>query len=114
MENEVDHSLNYLDMTVIGSRDSLVGIATGYGLHDQGQREFESRSGKTFSLLHIVQTGSGVHPTSYIMGTGGSFPGIKRQGHEADHSTPTGAEVKKKNVDLYIHSPIRLHGVMLN
>jgi hypothetical protein len=25
------------------SRDSLVGIATGYGLDDQGEREFESR-----------------------------------------------------------------------
>jgi hypothetical protein len=26
-----------------GSRDSSVGIATGYGLDDQGEREFESR-----------------------------------------------------------------------
>jgi hypothetical protein len=26
-----------------GSRDSSVGIATGYGLDDQGGREFESR-----------------------------------------------------------------------
>jgi hypothetical protein len=25
------------------SRDSSVGIATGYGLNDQGEREFESR-----------------------------------------------------------------------
>jgi hypothetical protein len=47
------------------SRDSSVGIATGYGLDDQGEREFESRWGKKFSLLHIIQTGSGVHPTSY-------------------------------------------------
>jgi hypothetical protein len=28
---------------IIGSRDSLVCMATGYGLDDQGQREFESR-----------------------------------------------------------------------
>jgi hypothetical protein len=68
--------------------------------------------GKKFSLLHIVQTGSEVHPTSYKMGSGGSFPGVKRQGREADHSPSTSAEVKK--MDLYIHSPIRLHGVMLN
>jgi hypothetical protein len=68
---------------------SSVGIATGYGL------EFESRWGKKFSFLHIVQTGSGVHPTSYKIGTGGSFPGVKRQGREADHSLPTSAEVKK-------------------
>jgi hypothetical protein len=53
------------------SRDSSVGIATGYGLDDQGEQEFESRYSKKFLLLHIVQTGSGVHPTSYKMGTGG-------------------------------------------
>jgi hypothetical protein len=29
--------------TVQVSRDSSVGIATGYGLDDQGRREFESR-----------------------------------------------------------------------
>jgi hypothetical protein len=38
--------------------------------------------------------------------------GVKRPGSEADHS-PTRAEVKK-NVDLYIYSPICLHGVVLN
>jgi hypothetical protein len=46
-------------------------------------------------LLETVQTGSGVHPTSYKIGTGGSFPGVKRQGREANHSPPTSAEVKK-------------------
>jgi hypothetical protein len=40
------------------------------------------------------EPGSGVHPTSYKMGTGGSFRGVKRQGREADHSPPTSAEVK--------------------
>jgi hypothetical protein len=48
-----------------------------------------------FSLLHVVQTGSGVHPTSYTMGTMSSFPGVKRPGPEVDHSPPTSAEVKK-------------------
>jgi hypothetical protein len=43
----------------------------------------------------IVQTGSGVHPTSYTMGTRGSFPRVKRPGREADHSPPTSAEVNK-------------------
>jgi hypothetical protein len=32
---------------------------------------------KDFSLLHRVQTGSGAHPASYVMGTGGSFPDDK-------------------------------------
>jgi hypothetical protein len=30
-----------------------------------------------FSLQHRVQTGSGAHPASYLMGTKGSFPGGK-------------------------------------
>jgi hypothetical protein len=33
--------------------------------------------------------------TSYTMGTGSSFPGLKRPGREADHSPSTSAEVKK-------------------
>jgi hypothetical protein len=47
------------------------------------------------SLLHVVQTGSGVHPTSYLMGTVALSPGVKRPGHEADDSSPTSAEIKK-------------------
>jgi hypothetical protein len=38
---------------------------------------------------------------------------VKLQGREAGHSPPANAEVKK-NVDLYIRSPIRLHGIVLN
>jgi hypothetical protein len=37
-------------------------------------------------------------PTSYKMGTGGSFPGLKRQGREANHSPTTSAEVKKMSI----------------
>jgi hypothetical protein len=77
------------------SRDSSVCIATDYRLDDQRGREFESRYVHKFLFLHVVQTGSGVHPTSYKMGTGGSFPGVKRQGREAEHSPPPSAEVKK-------------------
>jgi hypothetical protein len=47
------------------------------------------------------------------MGTGGSFSGDKAAGREADHSPSASAKVKK-NVDLYMHSPIRLHGVVPN
>jgi hypothetical protein len=62
--------------------------------------EFESRWGQEFSLLHIVQTGSGAQPAYNPMGVGGYFPGVKRLGREAggreaDHSPPTGVEVKK-------------------
>jgi hypothetical protein len=38
------------------------------------------------------------------MGTGGSFPEVKRQGREADHSPPTIAEVKK--MWIYTSTPL--------
>jgi hypothetical protein len=57
--------------------------------------EFEYRYGEEFSLLQIFQTGSEVHPPSYSLSTGNSFPGVKRPGREVDHSPPTSAEVKK-------------------
>jgi hypothetical protein len=40
------------------------------------------------------------------MGNRDSFLGVKRPGHEADHSPLSSAEVKEC-VDLYLHSPIR-------
>jgi hypothetical protein len=57
----------------------VVGIATGYGLDDEGS-EFESRWGQEFSLLYVVQTDSVAHPASYVMATGGSFPVGKAAG----------------------------------
>jgi hypothetical protein len=61
--------------TYFKSRDSSVGIATGYGLDDRGSRfRFPAGAGN-FSLHWRVQTGSGAHPTSYPMGTGGCLPG---------------------------------------
>jgi hypothetical protein len=87
----------------------LVGNAEGRTL----SRRWTDNIKMEFSLLQIVQTGSGVHPNSYPMGTGGSIPGVRRPGREVDHSPPTSAEVKK-NMDIYMHSPIRLHGVVLN
>jgi hypothetical protein len=50
-----------------------------------------------FSSNLYVQTGSGAHPASYTVGTGGCFPGGKaRPGRDADHSPPSSAEVKKQ------------------
>jgi hypothetical protein len=49
---------------------------------------------KDFSSGLCVQTGSGAHPASYTMGTGGPFPGGKaRLGRDADYSQPSSAEV---------------------
>jgi hypothetical protein len=51
--------------------------------------------GWNFSLHHRFQTGSGDHPASYPMGTRGSFPGVRRPGREADHSSPFSADVEE-------------------
>jgi hypothetical protein len=67
-------------------------MATGWTTEGSG---FQSRQNQQFSLLHVVQTDSGVHQASYPMDMGGGSPGIKRPGREADHSPPSSAEVKK-------------------
>jgi hypothetical protein len=41
-----------------------------------------------------VQTGPGAHPTSYTMGTGFRFPGVKRPGRGVDQLPPDWAEFK--------------------
>jgi hypothetical protein len=68
------------------SSGSAVGIATGYCLDNLG--------GQECSVLHVVQTCSGVHPASYPVGTW-----LERRRREADHSPTTGAEVKKTWID---------------
>jgi hypothetical protein len=44
-------------------------------------------------MLSRPALGSTQPPIQWV--TGGSFPGVKRPGREADHSPPTSAEVKK-------------------
>jgi hypothetical protein len=67
-----------------------------YGMDDRAI-EVRSPTGAGFSSSPCVQTGSGTHPASYPMGTGGSFPGGNaRPGSDADHSLPSSAEVKNE------------------
>jgi hypothetical protein len=84
----------YIDINIYKSRDSIVGIATGYGLDDRGVG-VRVPVGQECSHLHVVQTGSGVQPTSYPKGTGPFPPEAKRPGRVADHSPPASADVKK-------------------
>jgi hypothetical protein len=44
---------------------------------------------------------------------GAHYLWVKLPGREADHSLPSSVEVKEC-VELYLHSPIRLHGVVLS
>jgi hypothetical protein len=85
----------------------------GYGLDDQGARVRFSAGAGNFSPHHRIQKGSGAHPDSYPMGIRGTFPGVKRPGREADHSSPSSSKVN--NAWSYTSSPpIRLHGVVLS
>jgi hypothetical protein len=52
-----------------------------------------------------------VTATSYSMGTGSTSPRLKQTGREGDHSHLV---PRLRIVELYLHSPIRLHGVVLN
>jgi hypothetical protein len=82
--------------------------------YELDERVIEVRSptgAEDFSSSPCVQTGSGAHPASYPMGTGGLSLGVKAQlGRDADHSPPSSAEVKYE-WELYLLSPMRLRGM---
>jgi hypothetical protein len=92
------------------SRDSVIGIATGYGLN---YREIGIRvpvASRIFSTSSRPALGPTQPPIHRIPG---ALPeGVKHLRRETDHASLISAEVKK-NRDLYNHSPIRLHGAML-
>jgi hypothetical protein len=74
-----------------------------YGLDYRDSRvRFPAGTGD-FSLHHLVQNGSGAHPASYPIGTGGCFPEGRVQGREADPSPPSSTEVK--NAWSYTSTP---------
>jgi hypothetical protein len=52
--------------------------------------------------------GSTLPPIQWVPGV--LSPGVKRPGHEADHSPPTSAEAR--NTGICTSTPIRLHGVL--
>ena len=56
-----------------------------------------------------VQTGPSAHPAFYIMVTG-SFTGLKRPGRGVAYPPTSSAEVKQR-VQLYVYTPLGLHGL---
>jgi hypothetical protein len=70
---------------------------SGYGLDDRAIGVRSPAEAKDFSSSLRVQTGSGAHPISCTVGTGGPFPGAKaRPGRDADRSPPASAEVENE------------------
>jgi hypothetical protein len=88
-------------------RNSSVGIATGYGLdgcgsiHDSGKRFFSSpqRQARLWGPRSLLYNGY-----RRLL--------LKRPGPDADHSPPSSGE--SRIVELYLHSFLRLHGVVVN
>jgi hypothetical protein len=67
------------------SSGSSGSIVSDYGLDDRTIGVRSPTRAEDFSSNPCVQTGSGAHPASYPMGTGGPFPGVKaRPGRDAD------------------------------
>jgi hypothetical protein len=62
----------------------------GYGLDDRGSRFRFSAGAGIFSLHHRL--GPTQPPIQWVQGA--FYLGVKRPGHEADHSLPSSAEVK--------------------
>ena len=49
---------------------------------------------KNFSLFQSVQTGSGAHPSLYVMSAGGCTQGVKSPDRQTEHSVSSRVEVK--------------------
>jgi hypothetical protein len=76
-----------------------------YGLDDRAIGVRSPAGTKDFFSILCVQTGSGAHPASCPMGTGGPFPEDKaRQECDADHSPPSSAEVFFCYVHLLLYN----------
>jgi hypothetical protein len=81
----------------MGGSGWSVSIVSGCGLGDSAIELRSPAEGGDFSSSLCVQTGSGAHPASCSMGTGGPFPGAEaRPGRDADHLPPSSAEVKNE------------------
>jgi hypothetical protein len=77
-----------------GSRVNSVSIVSDYGLDDRAIGVRSPAGAEEFSSSLCVQTGSGAHPASCTMSTGGPFPGGKaRPGRDADRLSPSSTEV---------------------
>jgi hypothetical protein len=65
-----------------------------------------------FSLIHRVQADNGDHSAYYSLDTGALFSRVKWKWSEADHSSPSIADVKKGGA--IPPQPLRLHSLVLN
>jgi hypothetical protein len=105
----------YWTSTSHQSAGSSVSISD-YGFDDRAIEVRSPAEAKDIPSSLCVQTGSGAHPASCTMGTGGSFPrGNALPGRDADRSPPSSAEVKNEqelNLVCSQASPWRVAGLL--
>ena len=82
-----------------------VGIATCYGLDDNGDR---IPVGARFSAC--IQTGFGAHPASCAVGTGSLYPGLSGQGVALTTHLHLAQRLKKEKSYAFI-PPLSLHSL---
>jgi hypothetical protein len=93
-------------------RVSSVSIMSDYLLYDRAIGVRSPAGAKDFSSILCVQTGSGAHPASCPMGTGGPFPGGKKRGRGVTLTTHPHLMPRSWMSRSYNSSPPkRLHGV---
>jgi hypothetical protein len=95
----------------VARAQSIQRWATGWTIEVLG---FNTRRGLGIFLLTTesrTALGPTQPPIQWVLGA--LSLEAKRPGREADHSPPSSAEVKEW-VQLYLNSPIRLHGVVLS
>jgi hypothetical protein len=102
--NHEEHNLELHSILLIfRNRDSSVGIATGYGLDEEGGGSSSPCRVKNF--LFSTSSTPALGPTQpFIQEVPGALsPGVKRSVREADHSSPINAQVKK--IQIYTSIP---------
>jgi hypothetical protein len=100
-------------MLYSNDRDGSVGVTAGYEQDGRGIEVWFTAGARDFPLLHSFQTCSGAHVASCLTDTGRHFPGEKMvRGLKLAIHLPLA--LRSKKAELYIHSPIRLHGVVRN
>jgi hypothetical protein len=88
-------------------RDSSVGIATSYGL--EGRGSVPGRNKRFFSSPQRPDRFWGLSRLQWVPKA--LFPGVKRPGNEADHSSPSSDKVKNGGTSLPLPSTYSSSGV---
>ena len=91
----------FWDIAVVWDRDSVVGIATRYGLDGRGSNPgggeiFYTRLDRPWGPSSLLYNGYRI-----------SFAGVKRPGRGVDHPPLSSAEVKER-IELYLYSTSRV------